>query len=284
MKIDTHQHFWKYNSRDYRWMNADMQKLQVDRLPMDLASLLSRAGISGTVAVQARQSLLETQWLLQLADENPFIVGVVGWIDLRGADVEEQLERFAGHPIFCGVRHVVQDEPDDRFVLQDEFQRGISRLAPLGLAYDLLVYPRQLPASAELAANFPEQVFVLDHMAKPPIRDAELEPWRTGIDKLAAFDNVYCKVSGLVTEADWAGWTPEDLVPYLNVVLDAFGTSRLMIGSDWPVCTLAAGYEQAMHIGERFVSRLSASEQQAVWFDNAVRAYHLDACKANSRH
>ena len=258
-------------------MSAGMEKLRVDRLPMDLVPLLSKAGVSGTVAVQARQSLSETQWLLQLADENPFVVGVVGWIDLCSADIEEQLERFTGHRAFRGVRHVVQDEPDDRFVLRDEFQRGIGKLANLGLAYDLLVYPRQLPASAELAANFPEQVFVLDHIAKPSIKDGKLEPWRTDIGKLAAFDNVYCKVSGMVTEADWLGWKPEDLTPYLNVVLEAFGPSRLMIGSDWPVCTLAADYEQVMRIGECFVSGLSASEQRAVWFENAMRIYHLDA-------
>ncbi len=257
-------------------MSADMRKLKVDRLPADLAPLLSGAGISATVAVQARQSLSETQWLLQLANENPFIVGVVGWVDLCNTNVEKQLEQLAGPRTLCGVRHVLQDEPDDRFMLRDAFQRGVSKLARLDLAYDLLVYPRQLQASAELAANFPEQIFVLDHIAKPSIKDVQLEPWRTDIERLATFDNVYCKVSGMVTEADWARWTPEDLAPYLDIVLGVFGPSRLMIGSDWPVCTLAADYERVMSVAEQFISRLSASEQRAVWFENAVRAYRLD--------
>jgi L-fuconolactonase len=194
------------------------------------------------VAVQARQSLEETRWLLELAAANPWIVGVVGWIDLRAPDAADQLARFAGDPHLVGLRHIAQDEPDDAFLLRDDFLRGLALLEPRGLVYDVLVYPRQLPAAIELARRHPGQAFVLDHLGKPPARERGREPWATQLRALAACGNVACKLSGLVTEADWERWSPRDLAPYLDVALDAFGIERVLFGSDWPVCTLAASY------------------------------------------
>jgi L-fuconolactonase len=276
LKVDAHQHFWHYSSQEYDWIGPDMATLKQDRLPADLAPLLAAAGFDGTVAVQARQSLAETQWLLDLADQQPFIKGVVGWVDLRSPELPAQLERFSAHPRFRGVRHVVQDEPDDRFMLGDDFQRGIAALAEFGLTYDLLIFPRHLPAACELVARFPQQPFVLDHIAKPLIKDRVTEPWVTDIRRLAAFPNVWCKVSGLVTEADWHGWQPADFHPYLDVVFEAFGPSRIMFGSDWPVCTVAGSYAQVVGLVSAYAEKLSADEQAAVWGQTATRFYNLE--------
>ena len=275
MKIDTHQHFWKYNERDYGWMGEGMGVLKRDRLPGDLAPLLQETGIDGTVTVQARQSLEETEWLLQLADENTFIKGVVGWADLRSGQLEEQLDRFSSHPKLCGVRHVVHDEPDDQFMMRDDFVRGIGKLADYNLTYDLLLFPKHLPVACELVAMFPGQRFVLDHISKPFIKDGKIEPWADDIRGLASFENVACKISGMVTEADWHNWKPEDFRPYMDIVLDAFGADRIMIGSDWPVCTVAGKYADVIRIAAEFVQGLSKDEQAAVWSENAKRAYLL---------
>ena len=275
MKIDTHQHFWQYNDRDYGWMGADMGKLKRNRLPGDLAPLLEKTGIDGTVIVQARQCLEETEWLLQLANENSFIEGVVGWVDLCNSKLEEQLERFCPHPKLCGVRHVVHDEPDDQFMLRDDFVRGIGKLHRFGLTYDLLLFPKHLPVACELVAKFPEQTFVLDHISKPFIKDGKIEPWKTDIHRLASFQNVSCKISGMVTEADWHNWKPEDFKPYMNIVLDAFGADRIMVGSDWPVCTVAGEYEDVMRIAADYVEQLSGDEQAAIWAENAKRIYQV---------
>ena len=276
MRIDAHQHFWHYSPQEYGWIGPDMAVLKQDRLPEDLAPLLAASGIDGTVAVQARQSLAETQWLLDLADQHSWIKGVVGWVDLRCPDLPAQLERFSAHPRFRGVRHVVQDEPDDRFMLGDDFQRGIGQLAEFGLTYDLLIFPRHLPAACELVGHFPDQPFVLDHIAKPLIRDRVLEPWATGLRRLAAFPNVWCKVSGLVTEADWHSWQLADFHPYLDVVLEAFGPERIMFGSDWPVCTLAGSYGQVSGIVAGYIGQLSTSEQAAVLGRTAQHFYRLE--------
>jgi len=275
MKIDTHQHFWKYNDRDYVWMSAGMDKLRKDHLPTDLLPLIDAAGISATVAVQARQCLEESTWLLQLADKYPFIRGVVGWVDLSSDRVVEQLEQFAQHPKFRGVRHVVHDEPDDQFMLRESFLDGLSRLKRFGLTYDLLLFPRHLPTACEVVKRFPDQPFVLDHIAKPPVRAGETEPWTRDLKRLAAFPNVFCKISGLVTEARWDSWKAQDFEPYLDVVLNAFGPHRLMIGSDWPVCTLAADYTSVIHLEAGYISRLSADEQRAILDSNPVEFYSI---------
>jgi L-fucono-1,5-lactonase len=279
MRLDAHQHFWKYSAAEYGWINKSMGVLKRDFLPSDLAVRLAANGFDGSVAVQARQSLEETRWLLELAEENNCVKGVVGWVDLRSAELPAQLEEFSKSKKLVGVRHVVQDEPDDAFLLLPEFQRGIARLAGSGLVYDLLIFPRQFPAAIELVRMFPEQAFVLDHIAKPPIAEGTaagvLEPWMSGIRALAEFPHVACKLSGMVTEARWKEWTYEDFVPYLDTVFEAFGPARLMIGSDWPVCTLSAEYAATLGIVERYVERLSASERDAVLGENCARVYGI---------
>jgi L-fuconolactonase len=275
VKIDTHQHFWKYNPSEYPWMGEGMESLKRDYLPADLAPLLAAEGINGTVAVQARQTVEESRWLLELAEGNPFIKGVVGWVDLRDPKVERQLEPLSRHPKFRGVRHIVHDEPDDRFLMRKVFVDGIARLADFGLTYDLLLFPRHLPVACELVRLFPEQPFVLDHISKPPIKEHALEPWAADIRRLARFPNVSCKISGMVTEADWKAWKPDDFKPYLDVVFECFGAKRLMVGSDWPVCTLAASYSQVLQIAGEYISSLSPDEQAAVWGGNAKGFYRL---------
>jgi L-fuconolactonase len=232
-------------------------------------------GFDGSIAVQARQSLAESWWLLGLADADPRIQGVVGWVDLRSDRVEEELSPLASHPRFVGVRHVAQDEPDDRFLVGTEFIRGIGRLRQFDLAYDLLVYPRQLPAAIELVSRFPEQRFVLDHLAKPQIRDGVREPWAAQIRELARQENVLCKVSGMVTEADHARWKWEDFRPYLDVVFEAFGAGRLMFGSDWPVCLLAASYEQVEGLARDYTRHFGVRDSEAFWGGNCA-GFYLD--------
>jgi L-fuconolactonase len=275
MRVDAHQHFWKYDPAAYPWIGEGMQRLARNYLPADLAPLLQADGLRGSVAVQARQTLEETRWLLSLADAAPVILGVVGWVDLRSPEVGEQLREFAGNPRFVGVRHVVQDEPDPRFLLGDAFVAGLRQLHGFGLSYDLLLFPPQLQAAVELVGMMPEQRFVLDHLAKPRIKQALLDPWRGDLAALARHANVSCKLSGLVTEADWKGWKREDFTPYLEVVLEAFGPQRLMYGSDWPVCLLAAEYADVFGIVEDFLGRLSEDEREAILGGNARRFYRL---------
>jgi len=275
MRIDAHQHFWNYSAAEYPWIGAGMERLACDHLPADLAPLAAAAGVGGTVAVQARQSLEESRFLLDLAAASPLIRGVVGWVDLRSDEVDRQLAELAPRPKFVGVRHVVQDEPDPRFLLGDAFMRGIGRLAAHGLVYDLLLYPVQLPAAAELVRRFPEQPFVLDHLAKPRIREGVFDPWRADLEALAAAPNVSCKLSGMVTEAAWGKWKRADFVPYMQAALEAFSPRRLLFGSDWPVCTLSAPYGDVVGIVDDFLARLSPDEQAAIRGGNAVRVYGL---------
>ena len=275
MRIDAHQHFWKYDPVEYGWIGDGMDTLKCDCLPPDLAPLLESARLDGSVAVQARSTLEETEWLLQLADRNSFIKGVVGWVDLCRPSARSQLERLSVHKRLRGVRHIVQSEPDDRFMLRQDFQRGIALLAEFGLTYDILVFPRHLPAAYELVTAFPKQTFVLDHIAKPFIKDHALSPWDTDIRRLATLPNVYCKVSGLVTEADWKNWKPADFLPYLDVVFKAFGPQRILFGSDWPVCTLAGDYADVTRLIEDYARQLSAQELAEVWGGTAERAYNL---------
>ena len=275
MRIDAHQHFWSYSAAEYPWIGKGMERLAHDHLPKDLATLAAAEGIGGTVAVQARQSLEESRWLLELADANPLIRGVVGWVDLRSTHVVDQLQEVAEHPKCVGVRHVVQDEPDPRFLLGESFLHGIGKLATFGLTYDLLLYPQQLPAAGEFVGRFPEQPFVLDHLAKPRIKAGELDPWRHDLEALAAHGNVLCKLSGLVTEAAWQGWKRADFTPYLEVALETFSPERLMFGSDWPVCTLAAEYADVIGIVRDFLAPLAAAEREAILGGTASRFYSL---------
>jgi L-fuconolactonase len=276
MKIDAHQHFWHYTLQEYAWIGPNMAILQKDHLPADLAPLLESAGIEGTITVQARQTLEETLWLLELADRNPFIKGVVGWVDLRDPELPSQLERFCAYPKFCGVRHAVQDESDDGFMLREDFVRGIGMLAEFDLTYDILIFPRHLPLACELVEKYPDQRFVLDHIAKPFIRRAKVSPWDTDIRRLAAYPHVWCKVSGMVTEADWHGWRPDDFRPYLDIVFGAFGPHRLMFGSDWPVCTLAGAYADVVGILSDYTRGLSEAERADVWGETAKAFYGLE--------
>jgi L-fuconolactonase len=272
--IDSHQHFWDYDPVEYPWIKSDWL-IRRSFLPSDLEPLLRKSGFDGCVAVQARQSLRESEWLLELAEQNPFIAGVVGWVDLRSPNVEQQLEQFEDRAKFVAVRHVVQDEPDDRFMLREDFLRGIGTLKQFDLAYDILIFPKQLPAAVELVRRFPGQRFVLDHIAKPLIKDALIEPWATQIRELAAAQNVNCKLSGMVTEARWQTWSPTDFRPYLDIVWEAFGPDRLMIGSDWPVCLLSGEYERTMEIVQRYLEQFGAGERKKVLGANAVRFYRL---------
>jgi len=276
MKIDAHQHFWKYSADQYGWINDELSALQRDFLPSDLKPLLDAEQFEGSIAVQARQDAEETEWLLEVAGQHDFIKGVVGWVDLCSPDVGADLERLARKPKFVGVRHVLQDEPDQEFMLRVDFKRGIGMLAQHRLTYDLLLYPRHLPVAVKLVAAFPEQQFVLDHIAKPLIAEGLVEPWDRGIRALAEFDNVWCKVSGMVTEARWKEWELADFRPYLDVVFEAFGPERLMIGSDWPVCTVSASYTATMGIVQEYMQQLDADVQEGILGENCARFYAVE--------
>lgn len=275
MYIDAHQHFWVYEPREYAWIDDSMAPLRRDFLPDDLKPELDRNGFQGCVAVQARQSLQETHWLLDLAKDAPFILGVVGWVDLQSPQVRSQLAAFTANSKLVGIRHIVQSEPDD-FLLQPEFLRGISALEEFDLAYDILIYPKHLPVAAEFVRRFPRLRFVLDHLAKPPVKTGAIDSWARGLRELAEFSNVFCKLSGLVTEADWRIWKPEQIAPYVDVALECFGPNRLMSGSDWPVCTLAASYTCAVNVTKNCLSRQTSEVRDAVLGGTAQRFWRLE--------
>jgi L-fuconolactonase len=275
MKIDSHHHFWSYSAGEYPWIGDAMAGLRRDFLPEHLKTEIAAVGIEGVVSVQARQTVGETEWLLSLADGNDFIKGVVGWVPLVEPDVREAIAKFAANPKLRAVRHVVQDEPDDRFILREDFNRGVSVLKDFGLVYDILIFERQLAPSIEFVDRHPQQVFVLDHIAKPRIGDAVIEPWRTNIRELARRQNVFCKVSGMATEADWKTWSEEQLRPYFDAVLEAFGPKRLMFGTDWPVCLVGSGYARWVETVRKFAAGLSADEQEWLFGKTAVIAYSL---------
>jgi len=275
MRIDAHHHFWRYTPGEFEWIDDAMAAIRRDFGPEELACELSAARIDGVVTVQARQSVEETRWLLELAAQHAFIRGVVGWVDLRSPTVAEQLAELAGAAKFRGVRHVVQGEADPAFLDGAEFNCGVSALRAHRLAYDVLIVARQLPAAIRFVDRHPEQVFVLDHIAKPAIRAGEVEPWRGAICELARRPNVYSKVSGLVTEADYSRWTEAQLAPYFETVLEAFGPGRLMVGTDWPVCLVACGYARWIVLVERWVAKLSSDEQARVLGGTAIEAYQL---------
>jgi L-fuconolactonase len=274
MRIDAHQHFWRYGADTHTWIDDGMAGLRRDFLPADVKPAMEAAGFDGSIAVQAQQNIGETEWLLELSAQHPFVRGVVGWVDLRAADVCEQLARLAAYPALCGIRHIVQDEPEG-FMLRTDFQRGIAALAEFDLAYDILIHARQLPECARLVERFPQQRFVVDHAAKPDIRGGALHDWSAGITELARHENVYCKLSGLVTEADWRAWTPADLEPYIDIVLDVFGPDRVMIGSDWPVCTLAGAYGDVMTATATQIEARFPAGTDAVFGENAAQFYRL---------
>jgi L-fuconolactonase len=257
-------------------MSDEMAQLKRDFLPEDLQPLLENLGFDGCVAVQASQTLEETRWLLELAGKDAFIKGVVGWVDLLSTDLPGQLERFATHPKLLGVRHLVQDEADDEFVLRDDFMNGVSRLKQFDLTYDLLLLPKHLRAAAQLVRKFPEQPFVLDHIAKPRIAEGLLSPWREDLQDLSHSQNVCCKLSGMVTEAAWNQWKTDQFRPYLDTVVEAFTPERLMIGSDWPVCTLSGDYASAMQIVIDYVQQFPPAERSGILGGNCARFYGIN--------
>lgn len=275
MRLDAHQHFWQYNEQDYSWMSEQHKGIKADFMPENLKPLLQYSGFDGSVVVQARQTLQETEWLLSLAGQYPEIKGVVGWVDLCSPDIGEQLKRYAANPLLKGVRHVVHDEPDDAFVLRPDFMNGIAALEQYGLTYDLLLFPKHLPYAAQLVKSFPNQMFVLDHLAKPDIANKTYSPWNDHLAELATYPNVYCKLSGMVTEAVWGKWDEQDFVPYLDTVFGCFGTERVMIGSDWPVCTLSGTYERTMGIVMNYIEGLSVEEKSLVLGGNCARFYRI---------
>jgi L-fuconolactonase len=275
MSIDSHQHFWRYDPARYGWIDERMGVLQRDFLPEQLASELDANKIDASIAVQADQSEQETLFLLDLAKRSRRIAGVVGWVDLVSPRLDDRLKVFSKFEKLRGLRHVAQSEPDDRFLVRPDFTRGISRLQEFGFTYDILIYPKQLPAAIELVAKFPEQRFVLDHLAKPEIKTKNIAAWATLIGSIGRNPNVYCKLSGLVTEADWRRWSPANFDPYLDVVFEAFGVDRLMFGSDWPVCLLAASYKQVKDIIADFVERKAPKAKEKIFGANAVRFYDL---------
>jgi L-fuconolactonase len=277
MRVDAHQHFWKYNPTEYEWIDDSMAAIRRDFLPEDLEPELERNEFQGSVAVQVRQTLEETRWLLELAERSPKILGVVGWVDLRSPDVRCQLSELTRNPKLVGIRHIVQSEPDDRFLLRADFLRGIGLLEEFDVAYDILIYTKHLPVAAEFVERFPKQRFVLDHLAKPAIKIQEVESWAAGIRRLAVFPNVFCKLSGLVTEADWQRWKPEDFTPYLDIAFEAFGASRLMIGSDWPVCLVAGSYSRTIGVVKDYLKGPPAEIREAVLGENARRFWKLKA-------
>lgn len=275
MKIDAHHHFWTYNTEEFGWIDDGMARIRRDFLPADLLGEIQNAGVDGVISVQARQSLAETDWLLAMAGAHDWIKGVVGWVPLASPGVEQDLARLSRQPKLKSVRHVVQGEPDERFLARPDFNRGVSLLKSFGLAYDILIFEHQLPAAIDFVDRHPDQVFVLDHIAKPRIRDRGTTAWHSLIGELARRPRVYCKLSGLVTEADPATWTPAQLRPYAERVLEAFGPSRLMFGSDWPVCLVACGYQQWLDTVTDFISTLSQNEQARIWGGTAADAYRL---------
>jgi L-fuconolactonase len=275
MRLDSHQHFWHYSPAEYLWISDPMAVLKHDFLPEDLQPLLASIHFDGCVAVQARQNLEETRWLLELAEKHEFIKGVVGWVDLCSEKLPEQLQRFARHPKLAGVRHVVHDEPDDEFMLRPEFRRGVSQLREFDLTYDLLLFPKHLTAAVKLVREFPEQPFVLDHIAKPMIAAGLVSPWQEDLQQLAKFPNVSCKLSGMVTETRWRQWQPADFHRYMDIVFEAFGCDRLMIGSDWPVCTLSGDYAITMQLVIDYVQQFPTEVRAGILGENCARFYRI---------
>ena len=275
MRIDAHQHFWKYNEARDSWITDDMATIQRNFLPEDLQPILRDNKIDGTIIVQSDQSKEENIFQLANALQHDFVKGVVGWIDLQADHIDENLEYYKEFKKLKGFRHVLQGERQRDFMLRPNFKRGIGKLREFGYTYDILIFPDQLAYTIEFVKAFPDQPFVLDHIAKPYIKDKKIEDWKKDIETLASFENVYCKVSGMVTEGHWKNWTKEDFVPYLDVISESFGSTRLMYGSDWPVCLVAASYEQVIGLVNDYFSTFSPHEQDLIFGKNAIRFYNL---------
>lgn len=275
MIIDAHQHFWNYSPTKHAWISEEMSVLKRDFLPSDLSKIYEENSVTGCVAVQADGSEEETEFLLQLAEENDFIKAVVGWVDLQDRDVEARLRHYQSFEKLKGFRHVVQDEPDPNFMLREDFRAGLKALECFDYTYDILVYPHQLDAAIKTVQDFPKIDFVLDHIAKPDIKNHKMDNWLPKIKTLAQSPNVHCKVSGMVTEASWRSWRQEDFFPYLDVVFEAFGLDRLMFGSDWPVCLVSGSYGEVLGIAKAYMGQYSPADQEQVFYKNAQSFYRL---------
>lgn len=273
--IDAHHHLWRYTPAEYDWIDESMQVLRRDFLPEDLRVVMRSAGVDGAIAVQARQTLEETRWLLDLAEANEEIRGVTGWAPIAGADFPAVMEEFDGREKLKALRHVIQGEKDENYILREDFNAGIRALSGSGLVYEILIYERHLPQTIEFVDRHPEQVFVLDHVAKPLIAGGILEPWATRMRELAKRENVWCKLSGMVTEADWMTWTPDTLKPYMDVAVEAFRPGRLLAGSDWPVCLVACTYERWWQLLRGCFAGFGEEEREQVFGRNAVEVYGL---------
>lgn len=276
MRIDAHQHFWQFDPVRDSWINDDMSVIQHDFLPQDLFPVLKNNNIEGCVTVQSNQAEEENDFQLFNAEKFDFIKGVVGWVDLQANNVEARLEYYSRFAKLKGFRHVLQGEAQRDFMLRKQFMHGIGCLKKYTFTYDILIFPDQLPYTYDFVTAFPEQPFVIDHIAKPHIKDRKISKWKKQMLLIGSLKNVYCKVSGMVTEADWQTWKKEDFTPYLEAVVDAFGTDRIMFGSDWPVCKVAATYGQTIDIVESYFSSFTDTEKQKIFGDNAVRFYNLN--------
>ncbi len=272
--IDSHVHFWKYDKVTYDWIDNSMKTLQQDYLPEHLALVSKRNNVDGVVAVQATQSEMETHFLVELAKTHPIIKGVVGWIDLQADNIADRLQYFSQYPIIKGYRHVVQGEPID-FLARTNFRRGVAALKAYNYTYDILIFHHQLQPAIDFVRAFPDQPFVIDHCAKPDIRHKKIDDWKAGIQEIAQFPNVRCKLSGLFTETNWKEWSAADFFPYLDVVFEAFGTDRLMFGSDWPVMLLSGIYVQWKSLLEKYMESFSADDREKVFGSNAIQFYNL---------
>lgn len=277
MITDSHQHFWQVGRFDYPWMSSDLGVLYRDYLPDDLTPILERNGVTQTVLVQASNSVAETCWLLELADANSFIVGVVGWVDLMSGEIDEQLDELCARPKFKGVRHLVESEPQDDWLVQPSVLSGLRKLSARGLSYDLLVHTRHLQYVPLVAEHCPDLNLVIDHLAKPPIARNEIEEWAQALKPVARYPNIHCKLSGLVTEANWSSWQASDLRPYVNYALELFGLDRMMFGSDYPVCLLAASYDIVLGSFQELLQELGDSDRDKIFSKNAVRFYRLNS-------
>jgi len=275
MTFDSHQHFWDYDPEKDGWITHEMEVLKNNFTPHDLKPILNSNNIDGSVLVQVDQSEQETELLLKTANENDFIKGVVGWVNLRADNIHERLSYFSAFHKLKGFRHIVQSEPNDQFLLDRDFMRGISALQSYNFTYDILIYHRHLPVAIEFAKAFPSHKLVIDHIAKPDIKNRDIQRWKKDIQKIAELNNVYCKVSGMITEADWQKWGYVDLLPYLEAVLESFGVDRLMYGSDWPVCLLAGSYEKQLSVVQKFIESMSINEQSKIMGGNAMKFYNL---------
>ena len=275
MIIDSHQHFWNYEPEKHLWIDDEMSVIRRDFLSDDLQKVFAENGVDACVAVQADQTTEETNFLISIAENNNFIKGVVGWVNLRSESIEEDLLKYKKYDVVKGFRHVVQAEQDHNFMLRPEFLRGIELLGKYDLCYDILIFPHQLGAALELVKKFPNQKFVIDHIAKPYIKDGFFEGWAVMMREIAKHQNVYCKISGMITEAGYKTWTTEQVHPYMKLVLESFGAGRVMYGSDWPVCLVAGNYSMVKSLVTDFISDLSQEQQNAIMGGNAAKFYNL---------